>query len=82
MRHNQSVLTLLLLLLTGALIGGVLGEALSVFAPILTKGFTLGLNPPAQIDLWVLGIVLGFTLKINLAAAVGMLLAALLYRRL
>lgn len=82
MRRNRSTLTLILLLLAGALIGGVCGEALSVFVPVLVKGVTLGLNPPAQINLWVFSLVFGFTLKINLAAAVGMVLAVLLYRQL
>jgi len=82
MRRNRSVLTLLLLLLAGALIGGVLGEALSVFVPVLTKGITLGINPPVQINLWVLSLVFGFTLKVNLAAAIGLVLAVLLYRQL
>lgn len=82
MRRNRDSMTLILVLLAGALVGGLIGEALSVFAPILTRGIDVGLTPPVNLNLWVVSFIFGFSLKLNLGSAVGMILALLLYRQL
>ncbi len=80
MKRSRNFLTLLLLLLAGALIGGVIGEALSVFVPVLNQGITLGLDAPVNLDLWIVSLVFGFTLKLNVAGAIGLILALLWFR--
>ena len=73
-------------------LGAVLGSALAGLAegllgkgPIvswLTKTWTIGLTPPATIDLRVLSFTLGATLDVGLLTAVGAAFALWLYLRL
>jgi hypothetical protein len=72
----------------GALIGSVLGEALgsiiqqkSLMYRIFVKGIRTGLTPAATLDLHILTLTFGFTLKINLSAVIGVVVALLLFKR-
>ena len=84
----DSVVVLLVILILGALIGSVIGEVLGTLAPggyieaIFAKGINPGLTPPAVLDLKVLTLTLGVTMKINLASLIGIVLALLIYRKL
>jgi len=84
----DSVVLLLVILILGALIGSVIGEVLGALAPggyieaIFAKGINPGLAPPAVLDLKVLTLTLGVTMKINLASLIGIVLALLVYRRI
>lgn len=75
------------ILIIGALLGSVLGEAIGVFFKdgiihdIFVKGITPGLDT-SKLDLQVIAITLGFTIKLNLASVIGILAAALLVRRI
>jgi hypothetical protein len=51
-------------------------------AAIFTKGISPGITPPAVLDLKVLTVTLGVTMRINLASVLGIALALLIYRRL
>ena len=79
---------IVLILLVGAVIGSFLGEmASTLLSPgwlqsLLTKGPTVGLKTPATLDLQFLSVSLGLALKVNLAALLGLILAALILRRL
>jgi len=79
---------IVLILLVGAVIGSFLGELASSFLSpgwlqiLLTKGPTVGLKTPATLDLQFLSVSLGLALKVNLAALLGLILAALILRRL
>ncbi len=81
MKKVQGGMVLFLYLLVGGFIGSVLGEVLSSVIPILKEGISLGLNPPAQLNLWFLGITFGFYIKLNLAGALGMAVALVSWRR-
>ncbi|HWR20374.1 MAG TPA: DUF4321 domain-containing protein [Verrucomicrobiae bacterium] len=87
-KRSDSVIMLLVILILGALIGTVIGEVIAVMAPggivekIFSKGIHPGLSPPATLDLKVLSISFGFTVKINLSSLLGIGLALLLYRKL
>lgn len=87
-KRSDSVLMLLVILVLGALIGTVIGEVIAVMAPggtlekIFSKGISPGLSPPATLDLKVLSISFGFTVKINFSSLLGIGLALLLYRKL
>ncbi len=84
----DSVVVLLVILILGALIGSVIGEVIGALAPggyvetIFAKGITPGISPPAVLDLKVLTLTVGATMKINLASLIGIVLALILYRKL
>ncbi len=87
-KRDDSVIVLLVILILGALIGTVIGEVIAVMAPggtvekIFSKGINPGLSPPATLDLKILSLSFGFTVKINLSSLLGIALALLLYRKL
>lgn len=78
---------LLLFLLTGAVLGGILGELLAGsqllvgVAPYLVKSFLIFDMPPVTINLYVVRFMVGFALQPNLISIIGMLLAIVLFRR-
>lgn len=87
-KRDDSIIVLLVILILGALIGTVIGEVVATIAPggtlekIFSKGIHPGLSPPATLDLKILSISFGFTVKINLSSLLGIGLALLLYRKL
>jgi hypothetical protein len=87
-KKMDSVVVLLVILILGALIGSVIGEVIGALAPggyletIFAKGVNPGITPPAVLDLKVLTLTLGVTMKINLASVLGISLAMLIYRKL
>jgi hypothetical protein len=87
-KKTDSVLVFLVILMLGALIGSVIGEVIGVLVPdgyieaIFAKGINPGITPPAVLDLKVLTLTLGVTMRINLASVLGIALALLIYQRL
>ena len=87
-KKTESVVALLVVLILGALIGSVIGEVIGALAPggyleaIFAKGISPGITPPAVLDLRVLTLTIGATIRINLASVAGIALALLIYRRL
>jgi hypothetical protein len=81
-------MALLVILILGAVIGSVIGEIIGALVPggyletIFAKGISPGITPPAVLDLRVLTLTVGATVRINLASVVGIALALLVYRRL
>ncbi len=80
MRKDRSVALLFVLVVVGALLGSVLGEALAGNLPILARTIDVGIEP-TTVNLFVLTLTLGASLKLNLASAIGIILALLLFRR-
>ena len=84
----DSVIVLLVIMVLGALIGSVLGEVIGTLAPggylekVFSKGVNPGISPPAVLDLKVITLTFGLTVKINLASLLGIVLALLIYHRL
>lgn len=84
----DSVIVLLVIVILGALIGSVIGEVIGTLAPggylekVFSKGVNPGIAPPAVLDLKVITLTLGLTMKINLASLLGIALALLIYRKL
>ena len=70
MRRDSGRLTLILLLLAGLVIGGFIGEWLSSYPTFsfLNYGKTFGLTSPLILDLNVLVLTFGLTVKFNWAA--------------
>ncbi len=84
LRTNSSRLSLILLLLAGLVIGGFIGDWLSSYLTFsfLNYGQTFGLTSPFVLDLSVLVVTFGFTVKFNLASIIGILIAFIVYRKL
>ncbi|HHW27619.1 MAG TPA: DUF4321 domain-containing protein [Firmicutes bacterium] len=81
MRRQTRTWLLVVALTAGAIVGSVIGEALRDAVPVLSKGFTVGLEPPLVLDLNVLSFSFGFQLHLNLAGAIVVLLLVLLLGR-
>jgi len=76
------------IIILGALIGAALGELIAYLFPggilerIFSRGITPGLDPPATLNLKILSLTFGFTVRINIASLLGLLLGAYLYKQL
>lgn len=73
---------LFLLILTGIVLGGFIGN-LAAGVPWLSwlgYGQTFGLTSPLVLDLGILVLTFGLTIKITIASIIGVLLAILIYR--
>lgn len=86
-RRTGSTTGLVVLLILGALVGALLGEVIRLLFPggTLEQLFARGVSPglsPATMDLRVLSLTFGFTLRLNLASLLGIALAIFVYRRL
>jgi hypothetical protein len=75
--------------IVGGLFGGLLGEILTAVFPqsgviqnVFTQAVHPGLAPPVTIDLWLLTVTLGFTLKMNLLTFIGILLGVFVYKQI
>ncbi len=72
----------------GLIIGSLLGELLGAMLregwaqDVLTRGPTIGLTTPATLDLRFLSLTFGFALKVNVVGLIGVVIAALVLRRL
>ena len=79
---NKSSWTLLLLLLSGIVLGGFLGEMVADIPGFswLNYGESFGLNTPLVLNLGILVITFGLTIKITMASIIGVILAILIYR--
>ncbi len=75
---------LVVIVIAGAMLGSVLASAVgeSTYLSWLGRSRTIGLAPPVVIDLHVLTLTLGRTLRLNLAVVLGILIAAFVFRRL
>jgi hypothetical protein len=84
----DSVVVLLVIIILGALIGSVIGEVIATLVPggllekIFSKGINPGLTPPAVLDLKVLTLTFGLTMRVNLSSLLGIVLALLIYRKI
>ena len=74
---------LLVFLLSGLVIGGLLGEIASRIAFLwwLAYGQSFGLTEPIKLDLSVINITFALMFKINIASILGMTLAIFIYRK-
>ena len=88
MAAQRGIGLILLVVVAGLVVGSLLGEILGTVLPagrvqdLITRGPTIGLNPPATLDLRFLALTFGLSLKVNLVGVVGIVSAALTLRRL
>jgi hypothetical protein len=88
MAAQRRIGLILLVVIAGLVVGSLLGELLGSLLPagraqdLITRGPTIGLTPPATVDLQFLAMTFGLSLKVNLVGVVGIVLAAVTLRRL
>ena len=88
MASGRTLGLILLVVVSGLVVGSLLGELLGDLFPagrvhdIIIRGPTIGLTPPATLDLRFLAITFGLSLKVNLVGVIGIVIAAFTLRRL
>ena len=80
---NKNFWILLIFLLSGLVIGGLLGEIASSVNSLwwLSYGETFGLMTPLELDLSIVSITFGLKFRINIASIIGMAIAIFIYRK-
>lgn len=78
---SKDNLILLVLLLMGAIIGSLIGDALGSYAPLLNYGKTIGVDP-FVVDLNVIVITFGLKLSLNISGIIGIVIAFVVFRKL
>lgn len=81
--RDKNVWILIVFILSGLVIGGLLGELASKveFLWWLSYGQEFGLSSPIVLDLNIIKLTFGLTLKINIASIIGMAIAIFIYRK-
>lgn len=81
---EKNIWILIVFLLSGLVIGGLLGELASKVDWLwwLSYGESFGLATPIELDLSVITITFGLMFKINMASIIGMALAIFIYRKI
>ena len=82
MRSTKNGWTLLLLVLAGVVLGGFIGSLTEGISGLswLNYGQVFGVETPIILDLGILMITFGMTIRITIASIVGIVLAILVYR--
>ena len=72
-----------LFVLAGLVIGGLIGDLASNISWLnwLSFGQEFGLRKPLFLDLNVMAITFGLTIKINIASIIGVIISLLIYRK-
>lgn len=84
-RHSsQNIWVLLLLMLAGVVLGGFIGSALGDIPMLswLNYGSDFGLSSPLVLDLGVLVLQFGLTIRFTIAGIIGIVLAFFIYRKM
>ena len=76
--RSKNSWALLLMMLTGIVIGGLLGQLLP--SSFLNYGQSCGLTSLIVLDLGILVLTFGLTIHITVASIIGMVIAIILYR--
>lgn len=81
---EKNIWILMVFLLSGLVIGGLLGEVASKVDWLwwLSYGESFGLATPIELDLNVITIAFGLMFKINIASIIGMAMAIFIYRKI
>lgn len=78
---------LLFLILVGGLFGTLLGDILRALTPegtvrnFFLRGLDFGVTPPFTLDLKILALTIGFTIKINILGIIGIFLGLFIYKQ-
>ena len=82
--RERNFWVLLVFLLSGLVIGGLLGVIASKVSWLwwLSYGQSFGLSSPIELDLSVIKITFGLMFRINIASIIGMAIAIFIYRKM
>ena len=83
-RSSQNIWVLILLMLAGVVLGGFIGSALGSISALswLNYGSSFGLSSPLVLDLGVLTLQFGLTIRFTIAGIIGIILAFFIYRKM
>lgn len=83
MAREKNIWILLIFLLSGIVLGGLLANFASQISWLswLSYGEEFGTNGPIGLDLSILKLSFELRMKINVASIVGMIIAAIIYRK-
>jgi len=81
--REKNIWILLVFLLSGLVIGGLLGELATKvdFLWWLSYGESFGLSTPVELNLNIVTVTFGLMFKINIASIIGMAVAIFIYRK-
>ncbi len=81
---NKSKWTLLLILLSGIVLGGFIGYLCRNIGWLswLNYGQTFGLSSPVVLDLGIIILTFGLTISINIASIIGIIIGIIIYKKL
>lgn len=79
---SKNAWSLFLLLLTGIVLGGFIGMLAEGTSALswLAYGQSFGLEEPIVLNLGILVLTFGLSIKITIASIIGMILAIIIYR--
>ncbi len=72
---------LLIMLVTGLLLGSLIGKAFSNLIPYIGMGESIGFSP-VTIDLGFIVFTIGLSVSINVAGVIGLIIAFLIYKKM
>lgn len=81
MKRSTNNIYLIILILTGSIIGTILGKAFSGYLPILNYGESIGFGP-AVLDLNIFILTFGFNASLTVAGIIGIIVAIIVYKKL
>ena len=83
-KSSQNIWVLVLLMLAGVVLGGFIGNALGGISALswLGYGSSFGLSSPLVLDLGVLTLQFGLTIRFTIAGIIGIVLAFFIYRKM
>lgn len=81
---EKNIWILILFILSGLVIGGLLGELASKvdFLWWLSYGQSFGLSSPLELDLNIVKLTFGLMVKINVSSILGMIIAIVIYHKM
>lgn len=83
-RYRSPWWVLVFVVAVGGFLGSVIAEAVGQYPAFqfLARSVGAGLDPPFTVNLRILTLTVGFTVQLNLATLVGIILAIWIYRLL
>ena len=82
LKSAKNAWVLILFILCGIVLGGFLGmlaDSVS-FLSFLNYGQTFGLSSPVVLDLGVLTLTFGLTIRISIASIIGVIISVVIYK--
>lgn len=81
---NKSKWTMLIILLSGIVLGGFIGHLCRNISWLswLSYGQTFGLSSPVVLDLGIIVLTFGITIAINIASIIGIIIGIIIYKKL